>query len=62
VHLDYKLKNGEIVELLTSSPKKSPSRDWLSQEKDEKGNTHNLFVQTHSARSKIRAELNKQNH
>ncbi len=41
------LKNGDIVEIVTSSDA-SPSRDWLQ------------LVQTTRARSKIRAHLNKQ--
>jgi len=45
VPLRYKLKNGDIVEILTSSGHK-PSRDWLS------------FVVTNKARAKIRHYLN----
>jgi GTP diphosphokinase / guanosine-3',5'-bis(diphosphate) 3'-diphosphatase len=60
VHLDYKLKTGEIVELLASRPTKNPSRDWLTQKKDEEGNSHYVFAQTPQARGKIRSELNKQ--
>lgn len=44
VPLDYELKNGDIVEILTSK-NASPSRDWLG------------FVKTSKARSKIRAYL-----
>jgi GTP pyrophosphokinase len=45
VPLRYKLKNGDIVEILTS-PGHKPSRDWLS------------FVVTNKARAKIRHYLN----
>lgn len=44
VHLDYKVKTGEIVEVLTSNAQgKGPSRDWLK------------IVTTGEARSKIRS-------
>ncbi|MGI8422870.1 MAG: RelA/SpoT family protein [Chloroflexota bacterium] len=42
VPLDYQLKNGEIVEILTSKSSRGPSRDWLN------------VVQTGHAREKIR--------
>lgn len=45
VALDYQLKNGEQVEILTAK-KGGPSRDWL--------NTHLNYVATQKARQKIR--------
>ncbi len=47
VPLDYELKNGDIVEILTAKTP-SPSRDWLG------------FVKTSKARSKIRAFIRDQ--
>src|SRR6266700_1615665 len=42
VPLDYELKNGEIVEILTTKAPHGPSRDWLT------------FVKSASARERIR--------
>jgi len=42
VPLDYELKNGEIVEILTAKAPHGPSRDWLN------------FVKSASARDRIR--------
>ncbi len=48
VTLDYKLQNGNIVEILTSSNSSGPSRDWIN------------IVQTPNAKSKIRQWFKKE--
>ena len=49
VPLDYQIKTGEIIEVLTTSaPGHGPSRDWLS------------FVKTGEARNKIRSWFKKE--
>lgn len=48
VSLDYKIKNGERIEILTTRDKKKPSRDWL------------FFVKTSNAKSHIRHALRKE--
>ena len=49
VSIDYKVKTGEIVDVITTSqPGKGPSRDWLS------------IVTTSEARSKIRSWFKKE--
>jgi GTP pyrophosphokinase len=48
VPLHYKLKSGDIVEILTSKRERGPSRDWLA------------LVKTTRARNKIRAFLKRE--
>jgi GTP diphosphokinase / guanosine-3',5'-bis(diphosphate) 3'-diphosphatase len=52
VSLDYQLKNGEIVEIITSKSPKGPTRDWL--------NPNLNYVKTHHAREKIRQWFRRQ--
>src|SRR5216683_3492676 len=60
VRLDYELKNGDIVELITSRARKGPSPEWLSKSKDEEGKSYFIYARTRQARSKIRHWLNRQ--
>lgn len=48
VPIEYKLKTGEVVEILTTSQPHGPSRDWLN------------IVKTNEARSKIRTWFKKE--
>jgi GTP diphosphokinase / guanosine-3',5'-bis(diphosphate) 3'-diphosphatase len=52
VALDYKLKNGEIVEIITARGSKGPSRDWL--------NPNLGYIRTANAREKIRQWFRRQ--
>jgi GTP pyrophosphokinase len=52
VSLNYQLKNGDVVEVLTSKSSKGPSRDWL--------NANLGFVRTTHAREKIRGWFKRQ--
>lgn len=52
VRLNYELKNGDVVEILSSKTEKKPSLDWLNE---------NLgYVRTSHARNKIRQWFNRQ--
>ncbi len=48
VTLDYKIRNGEIIEILVSKEHKNPSRDWLR------------FVKTGNAKAHIRKFMKKE--
>src|SRR5688500_15530533 len=48
VPLDYKLRNGDIVEIITTKAAHGPSRDWLN------------IVRTNQAREKIRQWFKRQ--
>ncbi|MCA9364279.1 MAG: bifunctional (p)ppGpp synthetase/guanosine-3',5'-bis(diphosphate) 3'-pyrophosphohydrolase [Candidatus Moranbacteria bacterium] len=47
VPLDYKINNGQVIEILTTKDKKTPNRDWLK------------FTRTSNAKSHIRRTLRK---
>jgi GTP diphosphokinase / guanosine-3',5'-bis(diphosphate) 3'-diphosphatase len=49
VPLDYHIRNGDMLEILTSKDRKGPNSDWLK------------FVKTSLAKSHIRRELKKDN-
>jgi guanosine-3',5'-bis(diphosphate) 3'-pyrophosphohydrolase len=52
VPLDYQLKNGDVIEIVSSKSPRGPSLDWL--------NPNLGFVRTTHARNKIRQWFNKQ--
>ena len=52
VPLDHRLKNGDIVEIITARGSKGPSRDWL--------NPNLGYVRTANAREKIRQWFRRQ--
>jgi GTP pyrophosphokinase len=52
VSLNYQLKNGEVIEILTSKSSKGPSRDWL--------NVNLGFLRTTHAREKVRQWFKRQ--
>lgn len=52
VPLSYQLKNGDVIEIITSKKSKGPSRDWLS--------PHLGYVKSSHAKQKIRQWLKKQ--
>ena len=60
VHLDYELKNGEIVELLPARTRKGPGPEWLDISKDQDNRGYYLFTRTRQARRKIYSWFNKQ--
>lgn len=49
VPLDYQLKNGDIIQILSSKSSSGPSRDWLQ------------FVKTSKAKNRIRQWIREQN-
>jgi len=48
VPLSYKIKNGQVIEILTSKEKKKPSQDWLK------------FVRTSNAKERIRRKIKQE--
>jgi GTP pyrophosphokinase len=48
VPLDYKIQNGQVVEILTTKDAKLPSRDWMK------------FVKTSNAKTNIKRQLKKE--
>jgi len=52
IQLNYELKNGDVVEIMSTKKAKGPSRDWLS--------PHLGYIKTSHAREKIRQWFKKQ--
>ena len=52
VPLNYRLQNGDAIEILISNPSKGPSRDWLNQ--------HLGYLRTSHARQKVRQWFKRQ--
>ena len=52
VSLDYQIKNGEVIEILTSKSSKGPSRDWM--------NANLGYLRTTHGREKVRAWFKRQ--
>jgi GTP diphosphokinase / guanosine-3',5'-bis(diphosphate) 3'-diphosphatase len=52
VPLDYKLQNGQVVNIMTSKTKVGPSRDWLM--------SSSGYIKTASAREKVRQWFRRQ--
>ena len=48
VPMDYKVKNGEVIEIITSKTHKNPNREWLR------------FTKTYNAKSNIKKYLKKE--
>ncbi|MGX7091443.1 RelA/SpoT family protein [Hutsoniella sourekii] len=70
VSLDYKLKNGDIVEVLTNSNSPGPSRDWLKVTATSKARnrikryfkTENKEENAHIGQQQLETELKKNGH
>jgi GTP diphosphokinase / guanosine-3',5'-bis(diphosphate) 3'-diphosphatase len=52
VPLDYKLQNGQVIQIMTSKTKVGPSRDWLM--------SSSGYIKTASAREKVRQWFRRQ--
>lgn len=55
VRMEYRLQNGDIVELLPPrTNKRGPSSEWLLKSRDENGKSNYIYARTSQARSKIK--------